>query len=62
MSAKSVKGRRECAVQLQLTTNPPPRLYAPWFPKGLKLHVNDPEIGNRFSDYQKMFDEIFNGR
>jgi iron(III) transport system substrate-binding protein len=37
-------------------------LYAPWFPKGLKLHVNDPEIGNKFSDYQKMFDEIFAGR
>jgi hypothetical protein len=29
---------------------------------GLNLHVDDPEIGNRFADYQKMFDEIFTGR
>jgi iron(III) transport system substrate-binding protein len=34
-------------------------LYAPWFPKGLKLHVNDPEIGDKFGSYQKLFDEIF---
>ncbi|MBI4522426.1 MAG: extracellular solute-binding protein [Deltaproteobacteria bacterium] len=34
-------------------------IYAPWFPRGLKLHVNDPEIGDRFADYQKLFNEIF---
>ena len=34
----------------------------PWFPKGLKLHVNDPEIGDKFGDYQKLFGEIFSGR
>jgi len=34
---------------------------APWFPKGLKLQVNDPEIGDKFSEYQKQFHEIFSG-
>lgn len=33
-------------------------LIAPWAPKG-KLHVNDPEIGEKVSEYQKMFSEIF---
>jgi iron(III) transport system substrate-binding protein len=35
---------------------------APWFPKGLKLHVNDPDIGDKFGDYQKLFGEIFGGK
>jgi iron(III) transport system substrate-binding protein len=35
---------------------------APWFPKGLRLHVNDPEIGDKFADYQKQFHEIFSGQ
>jgi len=35
---------------------------APWFPKGLKLHVNDPDIGDKFGDYQKLFHEIFGGK
>lgn len=34
-------------------------LYAPWFPQGLKLHVNNPEIGDKFGYYQKQFNEIF---
>jgi len=37
-------------------------IYAPWFPKGLKLHVNDPEIGEKFGEYQKFFNEIFSTR
>ena len=35
---------------------------APWFPKGLKIHVNDPDIGDKFGDYQKLFHEIFGGK
>jgi iron(III) transport system substrate-binding protein len=35
---------------------------APWFPKNVKLHVNDPDIGNKVGDYQKMFHEIFGGK
>jgi len=34
-------------------------LYAPWSPKGIKLHINNPEIGDKVGDYQKMFHEIF---
>ena len=34
----------------------------PWAPKGVKLHVNDPEIGEKVSDYQKLFSEIFGGK
>ncbi|MBI4491008.1 MAG: extracellular solute-binding protein [Deltaproteobacteria bacterium] len=34
-------------------------IYAPWFPKGLKLYVNNPEIGDKFGDYQRQFHEIF---
>ena len=37
-------------------------LAAPWFPKNLKLHVNDPDIGDKFGDYQKLFHEIFGGK
>ena len=33
-----------------------------WAPKGVKLHVNDPDIGDKFGDYQKLFGEIFSGR
>ncbi|MBM4261609.1 MAG: extracellular solute-binding protein [Deltaproteobacteria bacterium] len=36
-------------------------LITPWAPKG-KLHVNDPEIGEKVSEYQKMFSEIFGGK
>jgi iron(III) transport system substrate-binding protein len=35
---------------------------APWFPKNLKLHVNDPAIGDKFGDYQKLFGEIFGAK
>jgi iron(III) transport system substrate-binding protein len=35
---------------------------APWFPKNLKLHVNDPDIGDKIGEYQKMFHEIFGGK
>ena len=34
----------------------------PWAPKNVKLHVNDPEIGEKVSDYQKLFSEIFGGK
>jgi iron(III) transport system substrate-binding protein len=37
-------------------------LAAPWFPKHLRLHVNDPDIGDKFGDYQKLFHEIFGGK
>ena len=37
-------------------------LAAAWFPKNLKLHVNDPDIGDKFGDYQKLFHEIFGGK
>jgi iron(III) transport system substrate-binding protein len=37
-------------------------LAAPWFPKNLKLHVNDPDIGDKVGEYQKLFHEIFGGR
>jgi iron(III) transport system substrate-binding protein len=37
-------------------------LAAPWFPKNLKLHVNDPDIGDKVGDYQKLFHEIFGGK
>jgi hypothetical protein len=30
--------------------------------KNVKLHVNDPEIGEKVSDYQKLFSEIFGGK
>ena len=33
-----------------------------WAPKGVKFHVNDPEIGDKFGDYQKLFNEIFGGK
>lgn len=32
---------------------------APWVPKGIKLHINNPEIGDRVGHYQKLFAEIF---
>jgi iron(III) transport system substrate-binding protein len=32
---------------------------APWLPKGLKLHINDPDIGDKVGRYQKLFAEIF---
>jgi iron(III) transport system substrate-binding protein len=35
---------------------------APWFPQNLKLHVNDPDIGDKVGDYQKLFHEIFGGK
>ena len=31
----------------------------PWMPKNAKIHVNDPDIGDRVGDYQKLFAEIF---
>ncbi len=31
----------------------------PWVPKGLKLYINSPEIGDKFGDYQRQFHEIF---
>jgi iron(III) transport system substrate-binding protein len=31
----------------------------PWVPKGIKLHINNPEIGDRVGHYQKLFAEIF---
>ena len=34
---------------------------APWLPKGVKLHVNDPDIGDKVGRYQKLFAEIFGG-
>ncbi len=37
-------------------------LAAPWFPKNLKLHVNDPDIGDKVGEYQKLFHEIFGGK
>ena len=37
-------------------------LAPPWVPKGIKLHFNDPEIGDKFGDYQKLFGEIFGGK
>ena len=33
----------------------------PWVPKNLKFHFNDPKIGDKFRDYQKLFGEIFDG-
>jgi iron(III) transport system substrate-binding protein len=32
---------------------------APWMPKNAKIHVNDPDIGDKVGDYQKLFAEIF---
>jgi iron(III) transport system substrate-binding protein len=37
-------------------------LAASWFPKNVKLHVNDPDIGDKVGDYQKLFHEIFGGK
>ena len=34
----------------------------PWAPTNVKLHVTDPEIGEKVSDYQKLFREIFGGK
>jgi len=34
-------------------------LYASWSPKKLKLDVNDPEIGENFGNYSRLFNEIF---
>jgi iron(III) transport system substrate-binding protein len=31
----------------------------PWYPKKIKLHVNNPEIGDKIGHYQKLFAEIF---
>jgi hypothetical protein len=30
-----------------------------WVPKGIKLHVNNPEIGDKIGYYQKLFADIF---
>ena len=30
-----------------------------WVPKGIKLHVNSPEIGDKVGYYQKLFADIF---
>ena len=30
-----------------------------WVPKGIKLYVNDPKIGDKVGDYQKLFADIF---
>ncbi|HLN86424.1 MAG TPA: extracellular solute-binding protein, partial [Candidatus Limnocylindrales bacterium] len=32
---------------------------AVWMPKNAKIHVNDPDIGDKVGDYQKFFAEIF---
>lgn len=32
---------------------------APWMPKNVKLHVNDPDIGDKVGEYQKLFAEVF---
>jgi iron(III) transport system substrate-binding protein len=37
-------------------------LNAPWFPKDIKLHVNDPDIGDKVGEYQKQFHDLFGGR
>jgi hypothetical protein len=34
----------------------------PCFSKNLKLHVNDPAIGDKFGVYQKLFGEIFGAK
>jgi ABC-type glycerol-3-phosphate transport system substrate-binding protein len=34
----------------------------PWAPTNVKLHVSDPEIGEKASDDQKLFREIFGGK
>lgn len=33
----------------------------PWVPKGIKLYINNPEIGDKVGYYQKLFAEIFGG-
>ncbi len=35
---------------------------APWLPKNVKIHVNDPDIGDKVGDYQKLFGEIFGAK
>ena len=32
---------------------------ATWLPKNVKIHVNDPDIGDKVGDYQKLFAEVF---
>ena len=32
---------------------------ASWLPKNVKYHVNDPDIGDKVGDYQKLFAEVF---
>jgi len=56
----SEEGQR---IYLGENMQPARRGLAPaWVPKNLKLHINDPEIGDKFGDYQKLFGEIFGGK
>lgn len=34
-------------------------LYAPWFPRGIKLRMNNPEMTDRLGEYQRKFHELF---
>jgi len=56
----SEEGQR---IYLSENMQPARRGLAPaWVPKNLKLHINDPEIGDKFGDYQKLFGEIFGAK
>lgn len=56
----SEEGQR---IYLGENMQPARRGLAPaWVPKNLKLHINDPEIGDKFGDYQKLFGEIFGAK
>jgi len=35
---------------------------ASWLPKNVKFHVNNPDIGDKVGDYQKLFGEIFGAK
>jgi ABC-type Fe3+ transport system substrate-binding protein len=35
---------------------------ASWLPKNVKFHVNNPDIGDKVADYQKLFGEIFSAK
>jgi ABC-type Fe3+ transport system substrate-binding protein len=56
----SEEGQR---IYLAENMQPARRGLAPaWVPKNLKLHINDPDIGDKFGDYQKLFGEIFGAK
>ena len=53
----SEEGQR---IYLGENMQPARRGLAPaWVPRNLKLQVNDPDIGDKVGDYQKLFGEIF---